>query len=117
MPTNKPLRRKMAYVEFLACAAEVESLLAQGFSKMMVHERLTEEKRISMAYVTFCQIMQKIAKDERPIPKQDTPKKTTAHSLTTPPVVHSPPSSGPRIVNSAKESFPDPRKMSLEDGI
>ena len=117
MPANKPLRRKMAYVEFLSCAAEVESLLAQGFSKMMVHERLTEEKRISMAYVTFCQIMQKIAKHEPHNFKQDKPENATAHSSIAPPAAQSPQSSGPRIVNSAKESFPDPRKMSLEDGI
>ena len=117
MPANKPLRRKMAYVEFLSCAAEVESLLAQGFSKMLVHERLTEEKRISMAYVTFCQIMQKIAKDAPRKPMQNKPESTIAHSSIAPPTAQSPQSSGPRIVNSAKESFPDPRKMSLEDGI
>ena len=117
MPTNEPLRRSMAYVQFLAHLEEIQSLLAQGYSKKLIHERLAEQQHISMAYVTFCQVMQKIAKDKPRKPKQDKPENTIAHSPITPPAAQYPQSSGPRIVNSAKESFPDPRKMSLEDGI
>lgn len=113
MPTNEPLRRSMAYVQFLAQLEEIQSLLAQGYSKKLIHERLTEKKLISMAYVTFCQIMQKEIQNGSPAaPKEQTPASTVQ-----PPASKPLASSGPRIVNSAKEPFPDPRKMSLEDGI
>ena len=54
MPKNEPLRRSMAYVQFLAQLEEIKLLLAQGYSKKLIHERLTGKKHISMAYVTFC---------------------------------------------------------------
>lgn len=113
MPTGEPLRRTMAYVQFLAHFEEIKSLLAQGFSRKIVHERLTEQKLISMAYVTFCQILQKEIQNNSPAaPKEHRPASTAQ-----PPTAKPLPSSGPRIVNTAKEPFPDPRKMSLEDGI
>lgn len=113
MPTNEPLRRSMAYVQFLAQLEEIKSLLAQGYSKKLIHERLAEQQRISMAYVTFCQIMQKeIRHDSSTATKEQKPV-----SAAQPPVSKPFPPSGPRIVISAKEPFPDPRKMSLEDGI
>lgn len=113
MPTNEPLRRSMAYVQFLAQLEEIQSLLAQGYSKKLIHERLTEKQVISMAYVTFCQIMQKEGQNISPAaPKEQKPVSTV------PPPSSRPLSpSGPRIINAAKEPFPDPRKMSLEDGI
>ena len=40
---------------------EIERFLAQGFDKKMVHARLVEEGRISMAYVTFCKLIAKSA--------------------------------------------------------
>lgn len=113
MPTNEPLRRSMAYVQFLAQLEEIQSLLAQGYSKKLIHERLTDKKLISMAYVTFCQIMQKEIQNGSPPPPKEQKQATTLKPPTTKP--H--PSSGPRIINTAKESFPDPRKMRLEDGI
>ena len=33
MPKNEPLRRSMAYVQFLAQLEEIKLLLAQGYSK------------------------------------------------------------------------------------
>lgn len=113
MPTNEPLRRTMAYVQFLAQLEEIKSLLAQGFSKKLVHERLTEKRLISMAYVTFCQILQKEIQNGSPA----APKEQKPTSAAQPPTAKPLPPSGPRIVNTTKEPFPDPRKMSLEDGI
>lgn len=107
----------MAYVEFLACMEEINSLLDQGFSKRMVHERLTEKGNISMAYVTFCQVMQKKAKDSINNNAKPNAPSITAPSSITASAAQSSPHSGPRIVNSSHETFPDPRKMSLEDGI
>lgn len=113
MPTNEPLRRSMAYVQFLSQLEEIKSLLAQGYSKKLIHERLTEQKLISMAYVTFCQIMQKELQNGSPAASKEQKPANTVQ----PPAPKPLPSSGPRIVNTAKEPFPDPRKMSVEDGI
>ena len=113
MPTNEPLRRTMAYVQFLAHLEEIKTLLAQGYSKKIVHERLTEQKLISMAYVTFCQILQKEIQGGSPAALKEQKPVSTLQPPTAKPL----PASGPRIVNTAKEPFPDPRKMSLEDGI
>ena len=121
MPTNKQLRRTMGYVEFLAHAEEVESLLAQGRSKKLIHECMTEQGHFSMAYVTFCQILQKAADRGLREPKPAKEKKTSASALSKDANQQSAskplPSSSLRIVNTAKEPFPDPRKMNLEDGI
>lgn len=112
MPASEPLRRSMAYVQFLAQLEEIKSLLAQGYSKKLIHEGLTEKKLISMAYVTFCQIMQKEIQNASPVPQEEKPANTAQ-----PPVSKPLPPSGPRIVNTAKEPFPDPRKMRPEDGF
>ena len=116
--SGKPLRLNLAKVEFLGCLEKIESMLSQGFSKRIVYERLLEEKRLSMAYVTFCKLTARIAKPS-PLPFSlenisPAPAKA-AHQP--PPAAKSLQSSGPRIVNTAKEPFPDPRKMSVEDGI
>lgn len=113
MSTNEPLRRSMAYVQFLAHLEEIKSLLAQGYSKKLIHERLAEQQRISMAYVTFCQILQKEIQNGASVAH----KEQKPASATQPPIAKPLASSTPRIINSAKEPFPDPRKMSLEDGI
>ena len=103
----------MAYVQFLAQLEEIKSLLAQGYSKKLIHERLTEQKLISMAYVTFCQIMQKEIQNDSPAAPKEQKPVNTVQTPAPKPI----PSSGPRIVNTAKEPFPDPRKMRVEDGI
>ncbi len=108
MPINEPLRRTMAYVQFLAQLEEIKSLLAQGRSKKLIHERLTEQKLISMAYVTFCQILQKEIKKDSPAPKEQ--KQVSSQQ---PPASKPHPSTGPQIINTAKQPFPHPRKMSL----
>ena len=103
----------MAYVQFLAQLEEIKALLAQGHSKKLVHELLTEKKLISMAYVTFCQIMQKEIQGGSPA----APKEQKSVSTVQPPTAKPLPSSGPRIVNTAKDPFPNPRDMRPEDGI
>ena len=114
---GKYLRHSMAKVEFLGCLEKVESMLAQGFSKRISYERLLEEKRLSMAYVTFCKLSAKIAKPSLPLPFRSNDPPTPLKAATPPPLARQDARSGPRIVNAAKEPFPDPRKMNLEDGI
>lgn len=114
---GKSLRHSMAKVEFLGCLEKVESMLAQGFSKRIIYERLLEEKRLSMAYVTFCKLSAKIAKPSLPIPFRSNDPPAPMKAATPPPLARQDAHPGPRIVNAANEPFPDPRKMSLEDGI
>lgn len=115
--SGKALRHSMAKVEILGCLEKIESMLSQGFSKRIIYERLLEEKRLSMAYVTFCKLTTRIAKPS-PLPfSQENTAPASVQVARQPPPVPQTPRSGPRIVNSAKEPFPDPRKMSVEDGI
>lgn len=64
MSRNNPLRRSMARVEFFACMEAIESMLGQGFSRQLIYERLREDGRVSMAYVTFVKLIAKAANDE-----------------------------------------------------
>lgn len=115
--SGKPLRHNMAKVEILGCLEKIESMLSQGFSKRIIYEKLLEEKRLSMAYVTFCKLTARIAKPSPlPFAQENTAPAPVQAARQSPPVPHTS-HSGPRIVNSTKEPFPDPRKMSLEDGI
>ena len=122
--SGKPLRHNMAKVEILGCLEKIESMLAQGFSKRIIYERLFEEKRLTMAYVTFCKLTVRAAQSSLPAAPQLNAAPVLEKAVSLPPPASTPqplaqqaPRSGPRIVNSTKEPFPDPRKMSVEDGI
>ncbi|WP_370809304.1 MULTISPECIES: TraK family protein [Desulfovibrionaceae] len=115
--SGKPLRHNMAKVEFLGCLESVTSMLAQGFSKRIIYERLLEEKRLSMAYVTFCKLSAKVAKPSLPIPFQSNDPPAPAKAASPPPLARQDAHPGPRIVNTAKDPFPNPRDMRPEDGI
>ena len=112
-------------MEFATCAEEIQSMLARCCTKRFIHAELTNKGHFTMAYVTFCQILQQAEKrgfDCQNLfhsPKNDgkTPSHTPVQISSQPPASKPLPPSGPRIVNSAKEPFPDPRKMSVEDGI
>ena len=122
--SGKPLRHNMAKVEFLGCLEKIESMLAQGFSKRIIYERLLEEKRLTMAYVTFCKLTVRAAQSSLPVAPQLNAAPVLEKTVSPPPPAPNPqtlaqqaPRSGPRIVNTAKESFPNPRDMRPEDGI
>ena len=115
--SGKPLRHNMAKVEFLGCLESVVSMLAQGFSKRIIYEKLLEQKRLSMAYVTFCKLSVKATTPSPPALVQPNAAPDPIKVENPPPLTRPEVRPGPRIVNSAKEPFPDPRKMRLEDGI
>ena len=122
--SGKPLRHNMAKVEFLGCLEKIESMLAQGFSKRIIYERLFEEKRLTMAYVTFCKLTVRAAQSSFPVAPQLNAAPVLEKAVSLPPPASNPQPlaqqalrSGPRIVNTAKESFPNPRDMRPEDGI
>ena len=66
MTTGKPLRRYMARVEFLACKDAIDSMLAQGFNKKLIHERMIAVGRCSMSYITFCEFIRDAGKKHPP---------------------------------------------------
>ena len=62
MTTGNPVRRYMARVDFLVCKETIDAMLAQGFSKKLIHERLISEGRCSMHYITFCEFIRNAEK-------------------------------------------------------
>jgi len=100
----------MARVEFVACKETIDSMLAQGFSKKLIHERLTAEGRCSMHYVTFCEFIRKAEKMPPPSPPKQTEK---------PQPVGTPvrPQRQPGIIKAESKTFPDPRAMDPNDSF
>ena len=122
--SGKPLRHNMAKVEFLGCLEKIESMLAQGFSKRIIYERLFEEKRLTMAYVTFCKLTVRAAQSSLPAAPQLNAAPVLEKAVSHPPPAPNPqplaqqaPRSGPRIIKSDKEPFPNPKGMKISDGI
>lgn len=106
---NKRIARNQGTVEFLANLDEIQTMLEQGYNKRNVHRKLFEKGCFTMSYYTFCANYTAYNKKKNPANPADSP--------VTPPVAKTSPSSGPRIINTHHDPFPDPRKMSLEDGI
>jgi len=102
MTADKPLRRSMARVEFLACKDTIDSMQAQGFSKKLIHERLIADGRCSMSYITFCEYIRNVG-EKAPHPQQAEPR----HQVS-PPVR---PQRQPGIIRVGPEPFPDPRNI------
>lgn len=102
MTINKPrIRRNQGRIELLANRAVVDDLLAQGFDKIRIFERLQEDGAISMSYSTFCRVF--------------------AKTVTKPaPVVAPKPASGPgpKVLKSAVfNSFPNPTELDPNEAI
>jgi hypothetical protein len=118
-------KRRVARMEFVACAEEIKYMLSRCCTKKFIHDELTSQGRFSMAYVTFCQTLQQAQKNGfdfsnlfHPSQKSrhtDSPK--PPHGETPPPAPKPAQNSGPRIITSNHEPFPNPRKMAVEDGI
>ena len=107
------LANNMAGIEFVACMEVIKEFLQKNWKHSQIHRHLRQEGKITMSYGAFCYHMRRLSLDRhRPEEQSPAPK-----AKPTPPASKPLPPSGPRIVNSAKEPFPDPRKMSLEDGI
>jgi len=107
MATGDFMRRYMAKVEFLACKETIDSMLAQGFSKKLIHERLTSEGRCSMHYVTFCESIREADKVPPSPPKQA--EKPVEPSIR--------PQRQPGIIKAEAKTFPDPRAMNPNDSF
>lgn len=106
--SSNPLRRSMARVEFLACMDSVESMLGQGFSKQLIHERLREEGRISMAYVTFTKFIAKAAKGDLHVASLRPAADSVTPPASKPLITHA---SQPKVIKAASNELQDPRTV------
>ena len=104
MTAGKPVRRSMARVEFLASKETITSMLAQGFSKKLIHERLISEGRCTMHYITFCEFIRKAGQTQlQPPPKQAENCKPAPLPVR--------PQRQPGIIKVGPEPFPDPKNI------
>lgn len=107
MPAHKRLRHHKAKIQYLACEHTIFQMMAQGYSKRLIHEELTQKGSISMAYITLCQFIRR-AKRKEPVSKAtESPNKTPPASSV----------SGPRHISAPSNKFPNPRDMNPEDAI
>jgi len=104
MKTGNTMRRYMARVDFLLCKETIDSMLAQGFSRKLIHERLISEGRCAMNYITFCKCIRN-AKKIAPPPSS----RQAENNKPDPPVVR--PQRQPGIIKVESKTFPDPRAM------
>jgi TATA-binding protein-associated factor Taf7 len=106
MPPGKRLRKQMALIEFKSCKEEVDALLALDFNPKLIHERLTEQGRMTMAYTSFTQILRNSQRKNAAAPV------STAAVEKRPPAA-SPvrPQSRPGIIKTGPEPFPDPKNI------
>jgi hypothetical protein len=110
MAAGNTVRRSLARVEFLLCKETIDSMLAQGFSKKLIHERLTADGRCSMHYITFCEFIRNAGKMPPP-----SPPKQPEHDQPAPPF--SRPQRQPGIIKAESKTFPDPRTMNPNDSF
>ena len=104
MTAPSPMRRYMARVEFLACKETIDSMLAQGFSKKLVHERLISDGRCSMTYITFCEFIRKARKKSPPPSSRQAESTQPASPAPRPPRQHG-------VIRLGPDPFPDPRNI------
>ena len=114
MSSEQPrLANNMAGIEFVACLEIIKEFLQKSWKHSQIHRHLRQEGKITMSYEAFCYHMRRLSLDRyRPKEQPPAPKAKPASPASKPL-----PPSGPRIVNTAKEPFPDPRKMRPEDGF
>ena len=105
MPSSKRLRKQMARIEYQACKEIIDAMLAQDFNTKLIHEKLTEEGRFTMAYPSFTQILRNVErKSQAPIPKRPVAAESRQSVPARPP-------RQPGIIKVGPEPFPDPTKI------
>ena len=106
-PKVTPGRPGSARVEYFACREEVEVMISKGYSVRLVYDSMKEQGRVTCGYSAFCDYVRGNGK------RQHSGKEKTKNALPPPP----PKTGGPIIVGRARDSFPDPRKMDVNDAI
>jgi len=110
MSVHERLRHHRAKIQYRACEDEIFRLLALDFSRRLIHEQLTKEGRISMAYITLCQFIRRTKAKEA---EKNSPPAASAKVDAPRPVT----GSGPRHIAVSNGKFPDPREMNPEEAI
>ena len=105
MSFSKRLRKQMAKIEYAACKDKVDSMLAQDFNPKLIHEKLTEEGRFTMAYPSFTQILRSTASKTQP----SKPMRPAAAESKR--AIPARPQRVPGIISVDHEPFPDPRNI------
>ena len=108
MQSSKRLRKQKAKIEYRDCKEIVDALLAQDFNPKLIHEKLTEEGRFSMAYSSFTQILRNA---ERNIPRSKVVKAAPSAASSPQPSPAPRPQRQPGIIKSGPEPFPDPKNI------
>jgi len=110
MAAGTGVRRSMARVEFITFKETIDSMLAQGFSKKLIHERLVADGRCSMHYITFCEFIRNAEKIAPPPALKQAVNSQPVPSAT-------PPQRQPGIIKAESKTFPDPRAMNPNDSF
>ena len=96
-----------ARVEYFACRADVEAMLAQGHTARAVYEHLKDQGRLTCSYSAFCDYV-------RGQGKRRHSNKSRKPLPSVPPVKPG----GARIIGAEKpREFLDPKNMRIEDAI
>lgn len=110
MSIHERLRHHKAKIQFMACKSEIFRMLSQGYSKRLIHEQLTKEGTLSMAYITLCQFIRR----EK---AQEAVEESTPTAPIKAPPARPASTSGPRHIAVSNGKFPDPREMNPEEAI
>lgn len=89
---KKRLSRNIAKVEFIANEETIKNMIAEGYPLKVVHEILSQEKGIKMAYTTFAfhyrkakERLQKISEDIEH--KNNHTKQENKNKTSSPPII------------------------------
>ena len=84
MPAHERLRHHKAKIQYRAWKETIFQMMEQGYSKRLIHEELTKDGRISMAYITLCQFINKSKVPSAASPAQPKIIKANADTLQDP---------------------------------
>lgn len=102
MPAHKRLRHHKAKIQYLACEHTIFQMMAQGYSKRLIHEELTQKGSISMAYITLCQFIRNAKKQPSAPPASEIKSKA-------PPLASVP--AQPKVIKANSDALQDPRTV------
>lgn len=101
MPAHERLRHHKAKIQYRAWEETIFQMMEQGYSKRLIHEELTKDGRISMAYITLCQFIRNSKRQAPVCPAPENKSKT-------PPAASS---AQPKTIKANTDTLQDPRTV------
>jgi len=101
MPAHERLRHHKAKIQYRAWKETIFQMMEQGYSKRLIHEELTMDGRISMAYITLCQFIRNSKKQAPVSPAPENKSKAPLASS----------SVQPKIIKANADTLQDPRTV------